>query len=112
MNAYSRVRTHRQNLPSAVRAWASAESTSPSRVHGHTILHEEEVAKTFEVGQRALERLFPGCSVESTEQAALSAGQSGIGFNRSVDVARPAHLGSYSQTLANTTSLSAIGRPS
>ena len=63
------------------------------RVHGHPILHEDEVAKTFEVGQRSLERRSPRFTEDSTEQAALSAGQSVVGYKRSADVARPAHFG-------------------
>ena len=64
------------------------------RLHGHTMLNDEAAAKTFdEVGRRPLEMLFPGFTMDSTEQAALSAGQQGIGHKRSVDVARPAHLG-------------------
>ena len=64
------------------------------RAHGHTILNKDAPAETFgEAGQRSFERLFPGFTEDSTEQAALSAGQSGVGYKRSVDVARPAHLG-------------------
>ena len=48
--------------------------------------------KISEVGQRSLGRLLPGFAVDNSEQAALSAGHSGIGYKRSVDVARPAHL--------------------
>ena len=52
------------------------------RVHGHTILQEERAAEIYdEVGQRSLERLFPGLT-----------GQSGIGY-RARDFAAPAHLG-------------------
>ena len=64
------------------------------RVHGHTILHEEEAAKTLNnAGQRSLERRIPGFTEDSTEQAAPSASQSGIAYKKSVDVAQPAHLG-------------------
>ena len=64
------------------------------RVHGHTILHDGQAAAIFdEVGQRSLERLFPGFTEDSSTQAALSASQSGLGCKRSVDVARPTHLG-------------------
>ena len=63
------------------------------RVHGYTLLHEEE-AKTFnEVGQRSHERRFPGFTEDSAEQAVLCASQSGFGHKRSTDVARAAHLG-------------------
>ena len=49
------------------------------QVHGRNILHDGQAATTFEVGQRSLERLFPGFTEDSTREAALSAGQSGIG---------------------------------
>ena len=52
-------------------------------VHGHTILEEQRAAEIFdEVGQRSFERLFRGFSEDSSEQATLSAGQSGIGYKR------------------------------
>ena len=64
------------------------------RVRGHTILNEEASAKTFAVvGQMSIERLFPGITEDSAQQATLSGGQSGIGCKRSVDVVRPAHMG-------------------
>ena len=59
------------------------------RVHGHAIPTEETAVKTpDEVGQ-----VFPGFTEDRSQQAALGASQSGIGCKRSVDVARPAHLG-------------------
>ena len=65
------------------------------RVHGHTILEEQRAAAVYdEIGQRLLERLFPGLTEDSMTQATLSAGQSGIGFKRAPDIAAPAHLGS------------------
>ena len=40
------------------------------RVHGHTILQEQRAAEIFdEVGQRSLERLFPGVTKDSMTQA-------------------------------------------
>ena len=45
------------------------------------------------MGQRSLERLFPGLTEDSMTQATLSASQSGIGFKRARDIAAPAHLG-------------------
>ena len=39
------------------------------RVHGRTILHEEEATKTFEVGQRPRERL-PGFTEDSKWRSA------------------------------------------
>ena len=53
---------------------------------------EEDAAQTFEVAQESLESFFAGFTEESQEQATLSAGHSGIGCKRTVDVARPAHL--------------------
>ena len=47
----------------------------------------------MKLGKRSLEILFPGFTEDSWEQAALSAGQQAVGNERSVDVARPAHLG-------------------
>ena len=65
-----------------------------SRVLGHMFLTEETAANTSdEVGQGSPERLFPGFTEDSAQQATLSAGQAGAGCKRSIDVARPAHLG-------------------
>ena len=51
------------------------------RVHGHTILQEKRAAEiNGGVGQRSSERLFPGFTEDSSEQAPLSAGQPGIGY--------------------------------
>ena len=64
------------------------------RMHGHTILQEKRAAEIYnEVGQRSLERLFPGYTEDSTEQATLSAGQPATGHKRARDIAGPAHLG-------------------
>ena len=64
------------------------------RVHGHTILEEQSAAAVFdEIGQRSLERLFPGFTEDSMTQATLSGGQSGIGYKKARDTAAPAHLG-------------------
>ena len=64
------------------------------RVHGHTILVEKRAAEIYdEVGQRSLERLFPEFTEDSSEQATLSAGQSGRGYKRVRDIATPAYLG-------------------
>ena len=47
---------------------------------GHTILEEQRAAAVYdEIGQRSLERLFPGLTEDSMTQATLSAGQSGFG---------------------------------
>ena len=94
-------------------------------VHGHTILQEQEAAQIFDVGQRSLQRLFPGFTEDSSEQATLSASQSGTGYNSAQDVARSStpggshcsqtadspneSRGSNSQTLARATSAGATG---
>ena len=64
------------------------------RVHGHTILEEQSADGAYdEIGQRSLERLFPGLTEDSTTQATLRAGQPGIGFKGARDISAPAHLG-------------------
>ena len=56
--------------------------------------HNPRRARTFdEVERGSLERLFPRFTEDSQEQATLSAGQSGVGCRKSVDVARFALLG-------------------
>ena len=51
-----------------------------SRPH-NTILEEQRAAEVYdEIGQRSVERLFPGLIEDSMTQATLSAGQSGIGY--------------------------------
>ena len=68
------------------------------RVHGHTILQEQRAADIHDgVGQRSLEKLFPGFTEDSMTQATLSAGQSGIGYKGVRDIATPAHLRALSQ---------------
>ena len=52
------------------------------RVHGHTILKKRAPEIFDEVGQRSLERLFPGFTEDSLTQATLSAGPSGIMHKR------------------------------
>ena len=84
-NVYSCVRTRRRNLPF---------SESVLRVLGHTVLQEHRAAEIHdEIGQRSLERLFPGFTEDSMVQVTLSGGQSGIGYKRARDVASPVHLG-------------------
>ena len=67
-----------------------------------------------EVGQRSLERLFPGLREDSTTHATLSAGQSRIGFERARDIAAPAHLGSHRSQAAYPSNdpRRSVGRPS
>ena len=48
-------------------------------MHGHAILNEEAATKIFDgVGERSLERLFPGFTEDSSQEITLSAGQSGV----------------------------------
>ena len=64
------------------------------RLHGHTILQDKRAADMYdEVGQRSLERLFPGYTEDTSEQATLRAGQSGIGYRMARDIAGQAHRG-------------------
>ena len=63
-------------------------------MHGHTILQEKRAVGIYdEVGQRSLERLFPGFTEDSLVRATLSAGHFGIGYTRARDIAAPAQLG-------------------
>ena len=73
MNAFSSVKARKRNA-------LLRESLGVSRinhilcVHGHEIFNEEEAPQSFdEFGQRSLDRLFPGFTEDSAEQAALSA---------------------------------------
>ena len=71
---FSCVKTRRQSLLSFANVLASVVSTTSSGVHGHTILQEKRAAEIYdEVGQRSLERLFPGFTEDSSEQTTLSA---------------------------------------
>ena len=62
------------------------------RVHGHTILQEQRTAEIYdEVGQRSLERLFPGFTEDSMVQASPESEQ------KERDIATPVHLGPSKQ---------------
>ena len=64
------------------------------RVRGHALAERGGVATAFDaLGWSTLERLFPGVTSEGLEQASLSAKESGLGWRRALDVARPANLG-------------------
>ena len=64
------------------------------RVHGDTILKEQSAAAVDdEIGQRSLERLFPGFTEDTMTHAIFSASQSGLGFTRVRDIAALVHLG-------------------
>ena len=70
------------------------------RVHDHTVLQEQRAAAICdEVGQRSLERLFPGFTEDSKVQAPLTAGQSGIGYKRARATAASGTLGSTHSSL-------------
>ena len=72
---FSCVRSHRQSF---ARALASAAQATSCECMAPTILQEQRAAEIHdEVGQRCLERLFPGFTEDSVVQAALSADQSG-----------------------------------
>ena len=61
---------------------------SNTLVHGQTILQEKRAAEIYdEVGHSSLERLFPGFTEDSSEQATLSASQSDIRYKRARDIA-------------------------
>ena len=73
MSVSSCVKTQKLNLPSFAKALASVVSITSWLVHDHAILQEKRAAEIFdEDGQRSLERLFPGFTEDSSEQATLS----------------------------------------
>ena len=75
MNAFNHVRTRKQDLPSSPKVLV-CEYNHIFRVHGHTVLHGEAAAKTFdEVGERSLERLLPASIEDSAEPASARASQ-------------------------------------
>ena len=63
------------------------------RVRGHTILQEQRAAEIYDEVGRSLQPLFPGLTEDSMKQATPSAGQPGIGYKGTRDIAAPAHLG-------------------
>ena len=89
-SVFSSVRIHRQSLPSFVKVWQVRQSRS--HVQGGRS-HDSAAKTSEEVGQGSLDRFFPGFTEDSAQQATFGAGQSGVGCKRSVNVARPAHLG-------------------
>ena len=101
MSAYSFVRTHRQNFALLRESLGVSRINHFLQVHGHTIPQEREAAKVFDEGW-PIERLFPVLTEDSSEQATLSASQSGIRYIRVRDVARPAHIGSHCSQAANS----------
>ena len=115
-NVSSSGTNRRRSSPCSERVWEVAASTTSFGFHGHTILQEQWAAEIYdEIGQRSLERLFPGLTEDSMMQATLSAGQSGIGYKRARDIAALAHLGALiaakPRTQANDSRRSP-GRPS
>ena len=69
----------RRNLPSSRSVWESAASTTSCEF---TATQSFRNSGLHEVGQRSLERLFPGLSEGSMTQATLSAGQSRMVYKR------------------------------
>ena len=92
MNVCGYVRTHRQSLPSCARALASAESTTSSECMVTKFLTKKPPQSLMKFGQ-GYSKDLAGFTEDSSEQATLSASQSGTGYRRAMDVARPAHLG-------------------
>ena len=73
-------RIRRQSSPSFQKVWASSVSTASCGFTATKILEEQRAAAVYdEIGQRSLERLFPGLTEDSMTQATLSGGQSRIG---------------------------------
>ena len=92
----SNVGSHRQTLLSSVKVSESDAPTTSSECRATRSLQEQRAADIYdEVGQRSLERLFPGFTEDSMTQATLSAGHAVIGCKRARDIAAPAHLGAF-----------------
>ena len=88
------ARTRRQNVLSFTRVLASVVSIISCDLHGHTILQEKRAADVYdELGNGPCRGSSGGLTEDSSEQATLSAGQSGIGYKRARDTASPGHLG-------------------
>jgi hypothetical protein len=64
------------------------------RVHGDELARRGDTLDAFDSAtQEAMNRLFPGLTAESHEQATLSAAVGGLGWRRASDTARVANLG-------------------
>jgi hypothetical protein len=63
------------------------------RVHGYDLLGSPELRSFDVIIKEAKDRLFPGLTAESHEQASLSAVFGGLGWRRASDTALPANLG-------------------
>ena len=93
-NASSTARTHRRNLHSFGKVWKLAASTTSCEYTATQSWRNKVLQRSStRIGQRSLERLFPGFTEDSMTQATLSGGQSGIGYKKARDTAAPAHLG-------------------
>ena len=70
------------------------------RVHGEKLLGQgATVLEGFDTATReAMDRLFPGLTPESHEQATLAACVGGLGWRKASDTARPANLAALLQT--------------
>ena len=64
------------------------------RVHGHLLSQDPGDLGAFDkVSRTTMDRLFPGLTDESHDQAALATSLGGVGWRRAADVALPANLG-------------------
>ena len=69
------------------------------RVHGDMMLRHDTTLGGFDDARgEALDRLFPGLTPESKDQASLSESYGGLGWRRVSDIARPANLAALLQT--------------
>ena len=84
----------RQDLPSSARVLASVESTkSPECTVTQFFKKDRPPKYSMKLG-KGPSRFLPGFTVDSLEQATLSASQSGMEYKRARDVASSAHFGS------------------
>ena len=68
------------------------------RVHGDELLQHSEALGCFDTSAReAKDRLFPGLTPESHEQASFGAAVGGLGWRTATDTARPANLAALLQ---------------
>ena len=79
-------------MPSFARAWASAESTTPSE---YTVTQSfwKKPPKSLKLGKCQSKKIFPGFTEDSSEQTTLSASQSGNCVQKSTGCCPPSTLG-------------------
>ena len=63
------------------------------RVHGHGLQGSEAISAFDRAAAEVKDRLFPGLTAESHDQASLAAAYGGLGWRRASDTALPANLG-------------------